>query len=87
MKRYESDGFRAMHLFGGSYLSTHGETLEEIRREIDESNERAIKRGYNAESWIITHTEYYSWYDDNDMFVKREEYEQAIEVYPHKEKS
>lgn len=82
MKRYEFDGFKARGLNGGHYLSTKAETLEGVKQEIDESNARAMSLGYQAESWIITHYERYVWYDDNDMFIKSEDIEQTVEVYP-----
>ena len=82
MKRYESDGYKARAINGGSYLAKEADTLEEIRDTIDKSNQRAVSLGYKAEAWIIVHNEWYSWYDDNGMFVKSETIEQAIEVYP-----
>lgn len=81
MKRYESDGYKARGVKGGYYLAKDGDSLEEMKQIIDESNDRAMKKGYKKEQWIIVHTEWYSWYD-NDMFVKRETIETAVEVYP-----
>lgn len=85
MKRYESDCYKARAIRGGSYLAKEGGSLEEIRDIIDRSNQRAVSLGYKAESWIIVHNEWYSWYDDNGMFIKSETIEQAIEVYPKEE--
>lgn len=82
MKRVEGSRYNTMALIGSGRLVVRGDSLEETRREIDESNERAMKRGYKAESWIITHQEWYRWYDDEGNFVRSEQLEQAIEVYP-----
>lgn len=82
MKKYESDKYDTLEIKGHSRLSVNGYTLEGIKAEIDRANERAVAQGYKAQSWIITHIEYYSWYDDNDLFIKSETLEQAIEIYP-----
>lgn len=82
MKRYEHDKYDTKSFTGASRLVVHGNTLEKIRSEIDESNRRCIERGYKAVQWIITHREFYNWYDDHGRFVKSEEIEQAVEIYP-----
>ena len=82
MKRYESDRFRAMGMDGHSYLATSDLPLDELKAEIDKANAKAVKLGYKAEQFIITHTEYYRYEDDNGMFVKHEVYETAVEIYP-----
>lgn len=82
MKKYESDSYDTLAVNGHSRLVVKGDTLEGTRAEIDRANEMAIAQGYKSESWIITHREYYSWYDDNNVFVKSESLEQAIEIYP-----
>lgn len=83
MRRIESDRYDTMCLKGaGNRLSVVGETLERTREEIDESNKRAVRMGYKASQWIITHIEHYAWFDDNDRFIKSEDIESAVEVYP-----
>jgi len=82
MKRFEGDRFNTMAIKGHSRLCVSGDTLESTREEIDRTNKRAIERGYKAEQWIITHQEWYRYFDDDGNFVKSEEYEQAIEIYP-----
>lgn len=82
MKTYTSRRYKAMAIHGGSYLSREGDSLEEMEQIIDEANQKAMKKGYKKEQWIIVHTEWYSCYDNNDMFVKSETIETAIEVYP-----
>lgn len=82
MKRYEGSRYDTMAVRGHHRLSVRGNTLESTREEIDEANAKAIERGYNPEQWIITHIEWYVYYDDDGKFAKSEEYEQAVEVYP-----
>lgn len=82
MRKHESDEFLARALTGGSYLMTNSGTLDGVRKEIDASNDRAVKKGYKSSRWIITHREYYTWTDDNGQFLRSEILETAIEVYP-----
>lgn len=82
MKRFEGDRFNTMAIKGHNRLDVKGDTLESTRDEIDRANKRAIERGYKAEQWIITHQEWYRFFDNDGNFVKSEEYEQAIEIYP-----
>lgn len=82
MKRYERDTYRAMFRSGTAYLMNDCDTLEEMKAEIDRVNKRAVKRGYNADQFIIVHVECYSWYSNGDTFMKKETYETAIERYP-----
>lgn len=83
MKRFEHDTVKAMSMDGSSsYLMTHSDTIEGVKREIDEANERAMKLGYKAEQFMIVCVETYVYKSDDGVFVKRETYENAIEVYP-----
>ena len=82
MKRYESDSYKACGLDGGHYLATYSDDLNGVKEEIDRSNKRAVELGYDAQQWLITHVEWYTWHDDNGRFVKSETYETAVEVYP-----
>ena len=81
-KRYEGEKFNALHMCGSGGLAVRGETLEGIRQEIDDANERAMSRGYKEEQFIITHMEWYKYYDDEGIFLKEETIEQRIEIYP-----
>ena len=85
MRRIESDKFRAMDMAGNGYLYTISDTLEGVKAEIDASRERQIKAGYKPDRYRITHTEYYTWLDDDGSFIKSETLEQAVEVYPAEE--
>ena len=71
-----------MAVKGHQRLCVVGDTLERTKAEIDSANIRAIERGYKPESWVITHEEWYTYYDDDGNFVKSEHYEQAVEIYP-----
>ena len=83
MKRHSSDTIKAMSMDrSGSYLKTYGNTIEEVKKEIDEANARAVKLGYKAEQFMITCTEVYYYESDDGIFVKREIIEEAVEVYP-----
>lgn len=83
MKRYSFERYNARALTGSASLYLlHDDTLEGTKQDIDASNERAEAQGYKAERWMITHIEVYTYVDDNGQFVKREELEQAVEIYP-----
>ncbi|MBQ5562356.1 MAG: hypothetical protein IIT39_03110 [Clostridia bacterium] len=82
MKKYESDRFRAMNMYGYGYLMTNSETLEGVKKEIDESRKRQMRLGYKPDTYIITHEERYLYTDDDGRFVKSETLEQAVEIYP-----
>ena len=82
MKRFESDSYDTIAIKGHHRLAVNGETLESVRADIDRSNTRATEKGYKAQQWIITHKEWYTYYDDDGNFMKSEQYEQAVEVYP-----
>ncbi len=82
MKRSDHECYRTIAPNGGHRLAAEGETLEELKNKIDASNERAVRLGYKAEQWIITHEERHFWYNDDGVFVKSEVIEEALEVYP-----
>ena len=83
MKRNSFERYNARALNGSSCLYLwHDDTLEGVKGDIDASNKRAMEQGYKAERWLITHIEVYVWVDDAGMFSKREELEQAVEIYP-----
>ena len=82
MKKYEGDGYNTLSLSGHSRLVVYGTTVEEIRKEIDESNLRAVAAGWKPQQWVITHREWRKYVDDNGHFLKSEEIETKIEIYP-----
>lgn len=82
MKEYRSCSLRAMTKGGMSYLSTYGETVDDVKAEIDRANARAIKLGYKATQYIITCTDFTRWEDSNGNFVKSECIEYALDTYP-----
>ena len=84
MKRIEDKSYDTIALSGSHRLMVSGESLESTRKEIDDSNRRAISRGYKAERWIITYRERCNLYDDDGRFVRCEECERAVEIYPEK---
>lgn len=81
MKRYASETYRAMMLSGYGYLAKEGNNPEEVKNIIDMANARAVRMGYEPESYIITCTEYYVYYDEDGTFVSRETYESVCEGY------
>ena len=84
MKKYESSCYRAVSIHGTSSLNFRSipKSVEEVRKEIDESNENAVKKGYNAHSWLITYKTVLTYYDDNNVFVSQGTAEKVIEIYP-----
>ena len=82
MRKYETDRFKAMNIKGSGYLTTDRWSLDDVKREIDEHNERMVDRGFKPEQYLITHEERYRWNDDDGMFVEMRVLEQAIEIYP-----
>lgn len=67
---------------GSGTLVTYSDTLEGIKEEIDRANCRAEKLGYKQTTFTITCEEVYLWVDDDGNFMKRETYENIVEVYP-----
>ena len=82
MKKYESGRFRAMYMYGHAYLVTNSETLEGVKKEIDESRKRQMRLGYKPDTYIITYEEHYLYTDDDGRFIKSKTHEQAVEIYP-----
>ena len=83
MKRYEGSKYDVRDIYGyGRLVLCHDDTIEGVRADIDFSNKRAVENGYSESQWIITHEEWYSYYDDDGKFLKSEYYESAVEVYP-----
>lgn len=65
----------------GSKLAKIADTLQEMREEIDASNQRAIKLGYKAEQRMIVSVSYSREMDGN-RFVKAIKEEEYVETYP-----
>jgi len=83
MKRFESDHYFARDKGGfGCLMLRHDDTVEAVRAEIDEANERAVRLGYKPTQFLITHEEFYRWNDENGVFVRSETYESVVEIYP-----
>lgn len=66
----------------GNLILTHDDTIEAVRKGIDEENERAVRLGYRPTQFLITHEEFYRWNDENGMLVRRETHESVVEIYP-----
>lgn len=83
MKRFESDHYCARHKDGfGGLMLRRDDTVEAVRAEIDEANERAVRLGYRRSQFVITHEEFYRWTDADGMFVQSETVESFVELYP-----
>lgn len=83
MEITQSKFYRAMFKNSyGSYLWSYGDTIDEIKKIIDEANEKAVNLGYNSDVFIITLIECNNYKDKNENFIKRETFETAIEEYP-----
>lgn len=83
MKEYKGEYYDAVALDGGCRLMlNHNETPEAVKTCIDESNQRAMKKGYKAERWIITHVKWSTCYSDDGIFVEAKRTENAFAVYP-----
>ena len=83
MTKYESANYKAMvGKSGWHYLSEMSETLDGIKKIIDETYARQISLGYDPDkTYMITCEEYRLYRDDNGDFARREVIEDYIEVY------
>jgi len=83
MKEVKIEYFNATAIVGYGYrLGDTTDTLEEMKQKIDESNERRRASGYDPEKWIITLVKIYRAFTDDHRFIKSEETEQAVCIYP-----
>lgn len=83
MNKTKCTAIKAMSMDGSSsYLMTYSDTIAGVKQEIDDANKIAMKLGYKAEQFLIVGIETYVYRSDDGAFVKRETYENAIEVYP-----
>lgn len=65
----------------GSKLAKTADTLQEMREEIDASNQRAIDLGYKAEQRMIVSVSYSREMDGN-RFIRAIREEEYVETYP-----
>jgi hypothetical protein len=65
----------------GSKLAKTADTLQEMRDEIDASNQRAIDLGYKAEQRMIVSVSY-SREMDGGRFIRAITEEEYVETYP-----
>lgn len=80
--RYEGEYFKALYPAGSGELAVRCNTIEEMRDAINDANARAFMSGYKMTQYLVTHVEWYKYLDDDGQFVKREEYESLVEIYP-----
>ena len=85
MKEIRTIEYSASMKKGSGYLSERSNTLDGIKRIIDETNKRVVSRGYKAERYVIMREERHKWILDDGTPYKRETLEQMIEVYPKEE--
>lgn len=76
--------WEAWHLIGSGRLVDEGNYLEDMRQKIDESNERAVSRGYKKESFRIIEVYREIEYGEEGEFISSLEKRKAVEVYPKK---
>ena len=81
MKRYGGDYWKAVHLNGQSGLLGQYDSIREVRKLIDETNERQIEAGYKAEKFLIVSVEWNRFYDDDGVFRSSDTLEQVVEKY------
>lgn len=82
MKKNEYDYYRVTEADGIISLSSLRDTVEEAREIIRNSNERAVRQGYEAKRWLIVHVHSLSVYEDDGKFVSRDISERVVEEYP-----
>lgn len=60
----------------------HDDSIEGVKEDIDRSNERAVRQGYQPSTWTIVKVEWVTYRDKDDHLVARERREYAVETYP-----
>ena len=73
--------YEAWDIKGYSMLSVTGESMQDMKNKIDESNERAVALGYKAEQRLIVEVETRREMD-GDRFVSEVISRRAVEIYP-----
>ena len=77
--------FSAIHLSGNGGLYTfppYEESIEGIKKLINEANARAKAKGYAEESFLICMEVWINKFNDNDEFEGSEHYINVMEKYP-----
>ena len=86
MQKYTSIRYEARQLIGSGRLAETWETLDKAKKGIDKANERAVKNGYPAESYLITKTVSETEWTDKMKFKSRTVTEKVIQTYPKEAK-
>ena len=86
MQKFTSIRYEARQLIGSGRLAETWESLAKAKRGIDKANERALKNGYPAESYLITKTVSETEWTDKMKFKGRTVTEKAIQIYPKEAK-
>lgn len=71
-KRFSGDYFKVKRKDMSFGLDKRFDTIEDARKEIEAVNDRAVKRGYKPDDYIIIHVEWYRYFDENGVFEKEE---------------
>ena len=82
---YSSSKYEIEHLSGNGglcYYDDGEDSIEQVRQFIDETNARAVSRGYKEEQFCIVRTEFHSFFDKNGYFLRREITTNRVEIYP-----
>lgn len=82
MKKYDWSEWGAISKDASCALITYGNSVEEIREEIDEARKIQIEKGYMPVTCAIIYKEGYRLFDDNGNFIKEETVTKLIEHYP-----
>lgn len=78
---YAGKYYRVMYANGGGYLVGNFETVEQAKTAATDANRKAVKRGYNADTFIITRVEWSRAFDANGFFQKDVTIESAVGIY------
>ena len=85
VQMYASRRYEIGHLSdnGGLCFYDDGEkTLEDVRRFIDESNQRVAERGYKPERYCINDVSFHNFFDADGIFLRKEVITNRVEIYP-----
>ena len=76
--------YEARHPIGSGQLALTCDTsnLWEVKKEIDESEKRAVNKGYNPTQYVIVKVEGDTIMDYAGRFIKKVTVETAVEYYP-----
>lgn len=82
MKTYQNNFYKAIHDPYGGEMGERCETLEEMKRAIDRSNEHNKTFGYPQYRYIIAYVQWGRVFDDEGAFYSEHEVVSRIEIYP-----